>query len=125
MYGELTRKVSVSAFAPGYGDRTYPIATVATAYTDPESGQRYLLLFHEAIFLGTDLSHSLICPNQLRHRGLVVSDCPRQYDPSSDHHIVIPHHSNLVIPLGMRGIFQSSLLTSQPSWKSRPYQSSK
>jgi hypothetical protein len=58
------------------------------------------------------MPYSLLCPNQLRHNGLIVKDTPRVYDPSSTHSIIIPGKLNL--PLKMRGVM-SYLLTRKPS----------
>ena len=56
-----------------------PIATVATAWQSPLTGQCYILVFNEALWMGDSLPHSLVNPNQLRHFGVHVQD-----DPSSD-----------------------------------------
>jgi hypothetical protein len=42
-----------------------PIATVAMAWTDPRTGLEWILLIHEALYVGTQLDHSLINPNQI------------------------------------------------------------
>ena len=49
-----------------------PIVTGATAYDDPVTGQTYILIFHESLYYGTKLDHSLINPNELRNYGLKV-----------------------------------------------------
>ena len=45
-----------------------PIVTGATAY-DKEDGNTYILVFHESLYYGNELDHSLINPNQVRHMG--------------------------------------------------------
>jgi hypothetical protein len=75
-YGDPVNTVTVHAFSPKYGTKTYSIYTAATVYTCPYTGQQSLLLFHNTIYLGDELKHSLICPNQMRDYGLQVYDCP-------------------------------------------------
>ena len=53
-----------------------PIATVATTWSDPLTGVGYILIFHEALYFGSNMDHSLINPNQLRHHGVTVNDNP-------------------------------------------------
>jgi hypothetical protein len=65
-----------------------PVATVATAWDDQNSGQTYILIIHQALFFGTQLDHSLINPNQIRVTGIPVFDNP--YD----------QHQHLGIDLG-------------------------
>ena len=52
------------------------IVTRATAITSSSTGETYILVFHEAIWMGDQLDHSLINPNQLRHHGVTVQDNP-------------------------------------------------
>jgi hypothetical protein len=65
-----------------------PVATVATAWDDPYTGQTYILIIHQALYFGTQLDHSLINPNQIRVTGIPVCDDP--YD----------RHRHLGIDLG-------------------------
>ena len=60
-----------------------PIATVATAWQSPSTGQCYILVFNEALWMGYSLPHSLINPNQLRHFGVHVQDDPSSSRPLS------------------------------------------
>ena len=53
-----------------------PIVHAATAYQSPVTGQTYILVFNEALWMGGQLDHSLINPNQLRHHGTKVQDNP-------------------------------------------------
>ena len=53
-----------------------PIAHVATAWQSPVSGQTYILVFNEALWMGTTMDHTLLNPNQLRHYGTIVQDNP-------------------------------------------------
>ncbi|NIX54954.1 MAG: hypothetical protein GWN14_03225, partial [candidate division Zixibacteria bacterium] len=56
------------------------VATCATAWIDPKTGFTYILIFHEALYFGPSLDHSLINPNQLRHFGTPVWDNPYDTD---------------------------------------------
>jgi hypothetical protein len=53
-----------------------PVATVATAWDDPTTGQTFILIIHQALYFGKQLDHSLINPNQIRITGIPVCDDP-------------------------------------------------
>jgi len=53
-----------------------PIATVATAWSNPSTGDAYIIIMNEVLFFGQGMDHSLINPNQVRHYGLQVHDNP-------------------------------------------------
>lgn len=74
-----------------------PVATVATAYRDA-NGSVYILVIHEALFFGSQMDHSLINPNQVRHYGIPVSDDP--YDSTRSLGI---DHSDLFVPFMTEG----------------------
>ena len=82
-----------------------PVATVATAYDDPITQETYILVFHEALYFGSSMEHSLISPMQLRHFGLRVDQTPKQYDRESLHGIAFPDQEDhqLVIPFQLHG----------------------
>ena len=104
LYDTPSRTVNVHAYSEEYKPITdIPIATVATVWIDESNGQPYLLIFHEALFFGDRLSHSLICPNQLRAQGLTVHDTPQQFDPTSTHSIQV-HDPLIIIPLRLKGV---------------------
>mmetsp|Transcript_8644 Transcript_8644/g.12587 ORF Transcript_8644/g.12587 Transcript_8644/m.12587 type:complete len:434 (-) Transcript_8644:3145-4446(-) len=90
-----------------------PVASVATAWDHPDTGETYLLIINEALYFGDRMNHSLICPNQLRDFGLIVNDVPSHYDQTSSHSVIIPT-TNLELPLLMRGVF-SYLDTRKPT----------
>ncbi|KAI2499334.1 Reverse transcriptase (RNA-dependent DNA polymerase) [Fragilaria crotonensis] len=72
-----TRECDVSPYADSYEPiRNVPIVSGATAVTSQSTGQTYILIFNEAIWMGETLDHSLINPNQLRHHGIDVQDNP-------------------------------------------------
>jgi hypothetical protein len=51
-----------------------PIVSAATAWTDDDTGETIILYFNQVLWYGDKLNHSLINPNQLRHRGIPVCD---------------------------------------------------
>ena len=53
-----------------------PIATVATAWSDHNTGESFILIIHEALYFGDSMDHSLVNPNQLRANGVDVHDNP-------------------------------------------------
>jgi hypothetical protein len=69
-----------------------PIAKVATAYDDPRTGETYILIFGQALYMGQTLDHTLICPNQACANGVIVDDIPRHlyHDRKSTHSIFFP-----------------------------------
>ena len=77
---QVHNHVDVSPFSDEYEPiKGIPVATCATAYTDPVNGEVYILVFHQMLYFGKKLSHSLICPNQIRDNGNSVEECPRMY----------------------------------------------
>ena len=84
-----------SAYSPAHN---VPIVTAATAYDSPD-GVTYILVFHECLYYGTKLDHSLINPNQLRHYGVHFWDNP--YDHS--HELCIDHPDGIKVPLQYLG----------------------
>jgi len=82
--------------------KNIPIFTCATAYDHPELQETVILIFHETLFFGRDMEHSLINPNQLRANGITVDCCPRQYDKSSIHGIYVPNE-DIKVPFCLHG----------------------
>lgn len=90
------RECDVIPFREDYAPVTnIPIVSGATAWTDIESGETFILIIHEALWMGESMPNSLINPNQLRAYGTVVEDNPSRgplmiEDTSDD--IRIPLH---------------------------------
>jgi hypothetical protein len=63
---------------------------VATAWDDPAAGEVIVLYINEALYFGDKMSHTLLCPNQLRSHGWKVQDVPKQFDAESAHAIINP-----------------------------------
>ena len=98
--GNTNRVADVYGFTTDLGKcDNVPIATAATAWTDPQSDVTYILVFHETLFYGDRLDHSLINPNNLRHYGIDFWDNP--YDKHHDLSIEVPNE--IIIPLKTKG----------------------
>ena len=70
------KECNVSPFRDDYEPISkVKICTAATAWQSSHTGQTYILVFNEALWMGDSMIHSLINPNQLRHFGL-----PHVYD---------------------------------------------
>lgn len=76
-----------------------PIVSGATAYVDKDSGETYILVFHESLFYGKKLNHTLINPNQVRMNGVDYWDNPFNTRKG----LCIETSCGLHIPLRMRG----------------------
>lgn len=63
---------TVEAYSPDYASKEIPIATVATTYDSPNSGETFALIINEALYFGDTLSFSLLCPNQLSDNDIHV-----------------------------------------------------
>jgi len=92
-----------------------PIAKVATAYDHPVSGETYVLVFGQALYMGDHMEHTLICPNQARTNGVIVDDIPKHlsHDNKSTHSIYFPSE-DVRLPLYLKGII-SYLPTRYPT----------
>jgi hypothetical protein len=42
-----------------------PVVTAATAWTNEETGETFILLFHQVLWYGNKLPNSLLNPNQI------------------------------------------------------------
>jgi len=79
-------------------EKNVPIISGATAYTCQNSGQTFILVIHEGLWLGPKLNHSLLNPNQLRFNGISVWDNP--FDTTNPLSI---EHDDVTIPLAISG----------------------
>ena len=76
-----------------------PIVHAATAWQSIETGQTYILVLNESIWMGDTMSHTLINPNQLQHFGTKVQDIPMSYEPLS----IITEDKEFCMELSMAG----------------------
>ena len=53
-----------------------PVVTGATLWTSPHDGDKFILIFNEALWMGNTLQHMLVNPNQLRAYGTNIQDNP-------------------------------------------------
>eukprot|EP00536_Pseudo-nitzschia_multiseries_P006487 jgi/Psemu1/15430/gm1.15430_g len=88
---QITTHVDVAPFSEEYKPiKKIPIGSCAAAWTNPTSGQVYIIVFHQALYFGDKLKNSLICPNQVRDCNFnSVEETPRQFDSRSKHGITI------------------------------------
>ena len=72
--GYTGRECEVSPYTDTYESiKGVPIVKGATGYTSKATGERWILVFNEALYMGQQMTHSLFNPNQLRHFGCEVS----------------------------------------------------
>ncbi len=57
-------------------ERDVPIASAATAYDDPDTGETTILEFNQGLWFGDTMQHSLVNPNQCRIIGIDLCDDP-------------------------------------------------
>ena len=70
-----------------------------TAYTSQKNGQTYILVFHEGLWMGDLMYHSLANPNQLRYDGTTVQDNPFSYSPL----YIMSEDDDFYLPLETKG----------------------
>ena len=76
------RECDVSPYRDDYTPiKNVPIVQAATALTSQYTGQTYILIFNEALWMGDQMDHTLVNPNQLRHFGIKVQDNPVSNEP--------------------------------------------
>jgi hypothetical protein len=91
----------VSPFTDSYeAMQNVEVCSAAMAWDHPENGQTYILEYHQGLWFGGKLSHSLINPNQSRVFGISLCDDP--FDPYRKLEIRDPE-TGMVIPLSMHG----------------------
>jgi len=109
---EYTGKIcDVSPYRDDYDSVTnVPIVHAATAWLSPYTGLTYILIFHEALWMGDPMKNSLINHYQLRHFGTRVQDDPTSDRPLSN----ITEDNSFSMELMMDGTVKYAL-TSIPS----------
>ena len=94
------RECDVSPYSDTYDAiKGVPIVSGATAWTCQFTGETYILVFHEALWMGDVLDHSLINPNQMRHYGVTVQDNPYHEDQMH----IATEDDEFLIPLSHEG----------------------
>ena len=105
----------VSFADPALGSVSKPILSGAFKYTTPTSGQSFILVVHQAVFIDTML-HSLLCPMQMRENDIILNECPKSMmeNPSEEHHSLVATtdtNETLRIPFQLRGVTSTILVT--------------
>ena len=115
-----TEYVDVSPFSDEYKPiKHIPIASCATAYVSPTTGDVSILVFHQMLYFGDKLKHSLLCPNQIRAQGNIVDDTPRHLSDKSSHSMTFyseDRKDKIFIPLEIDGVI-SYVNTMKPTEK--------
>jgi hypothetical protein len=71
------RECDVFPYTESYeGIRGVQIVTGATSWTSQVTGETFVLVIHEALWMPGSLTHSLVNPNQLRAFGSTIQDNP-------------------------------------------------
>jgi len=113
--GKICNVVGFNRNTPNDELKGISVVKAATAYDAP-TGETFIIILAQALYLGEYLVYSLLCPNQLRHNGLIVDDVPRHLSPNPNnatHSIFVPEE-NITIPLEMRGVI-SLFYTRRPT----------
>ena len=78
------KECEVSPYSSQYeAVQNIPVVTGATVWTNAADGTAYLLIFHESLWMGDKLDHTLVNPSQLRVYGVSVQDNPFNTKPLS------------------------------------------
>ncbi len=94
------QECDVSPYSDDYDSiKNVPIVNAATAWQSTITGQTFILVFNEALWMGDTLPHTLINPNQLRHYGVRVQDDPTSTEPLS----IITEDNEFCMELTMKG----------------------
>jgi hypothetical protein len=94
------KECDVSPYTDAYeAIKSVPIVQASTAYDNPETGETTILILNEAIWMGEQMEHTLVNPNQLRAYGITVQDNPFAEAP-----IFISTEGNeFTLPLASKG----------------------
>ena len=72
---------------------------MSPSFMPQRHGQTYILIFHESLWMGDSLDHTLFNPNQLRHFGTKVQDNPMSEKPLS----IITEDNEFSLGMSMSG----------------------
>ena len=71
------KECEVSPYSSEYeAVQNVPVVTGATVWTNPTDGTAYLMVFHESLWMGNKLDHTLVNPNQLWAYSVSIQDNP-------------------------------------------------
>ena len=78
------KECEVSPYSSEYeAVQNVPVVTGATVWMNPTDGTAYLLVFHESLWMGDKLDHTLVNPNQLQAYSVSIQDNPFDTKPLS------------------------------------------
>lgn len=97
------RSVNAHGFSSSLSSlKNLPIANVLYAY-DTHDGETFLLEVNNAIYMGSDMEDSLLCPNQCREEGIQIDTRPKLYHPDEPYAQTLIPRKDIVIPLYHHG----------------------
>jgi hypothetical protein len=101
------RRVSVTGYDHSR-PKTYKIVDAVVGHEDPETGEEYMLVINQAIYI-PGLKHNLICPMQLRMNDVSVNETPKfcLSNPTETDHAILVNRSEddrVIIPLSLEGV---------------------
>ena len=111
------KTAKVHPYRPDYEAKDIPIIHVAVQYDCPYTGERYVLVIRNALYVPV-MKNNLIPPFIIREAGVQVLDTPKIHikDPMVDDHSLYFGGTNFRVPLQSWGVF-SYFNTSKPSTK--------
>ena len=78
------KECELSPYSSEYeGVRNIPVVTGAMVWTNAMDGTAYLMIFHESLWMGDKLDHTLVNPDQLQAYGVSIQDNPFNAKPLS------------------------------------------
>ena len=101
------RTCTVNSFTPDLSKATnVPIVDGAIVYEDPYTGQPYILLLRNALYIPS-MDINLLPPFILRAGRVIVNDVPKIHceSPTKQDHSISFRNHDLVIPLQLNGVF--------------------
>jgi len=94
------KECDVSPYTDAYeAIKSVPIVQAATAHDNLETGETNILILNEAIWMGDQMDHTLVNPNQLRAYGITIQDNPFDAAPI----FIATEDQDFTLPLTTRG----------------------
>ena len=94
------RVCNVSPFTDSYKSLDdVEIVTAATAWQSPVTGEVFILVFNEGLWMADHMENTLLNPNQLRHYGTTVQDNPYDATPLG----IVSPEQDLAVPFQTKG----------------------
>jgi hypothetical protein len=99
------KECDVSPYTDAYeAIKSVPIVQAGTAYDDNDTGETFILVFNQAIWMGDKMDNTLVNPNQLRSFGITVQDNPFDAAPT----YVSAESDDFSFPLNCQGTILSA-----------------